>query len=361
MALQKPLIIYPSLDVTVDATSTVTFYCDIRGTLCTKYAIYIYDVATSTLKYSSTQTLSSVLYDGDRLNINVNMATVGGADSYYWFVRLYWTSTDYTASDYKTFIASTPPTCIFAPNIPSTITTPSYTFISSYDQAEGIGVKYYQTNVYDGSYDGTTNPSAHLIGTSGVIEEYPNNIRYTFNGLVSRQSYKVQTVGMTQGGVEFATPLTSFDVAYIVPTTLANPNAVQNPDSSVSITWPNIVSIEGTTDGVVAYEPNFVYTGNYGLNMDTGAYVEFVVDFSPPFTAHWLVKSPTDFTGVFGVISDSAGMYYASLGYDGTRFYLDIDGNLFYDPNEALADNVYIVSIIHNGISIRIRHKEAVL
>ena len=357
MALQKPLIIYPSNDVTIDATDTVTFYCYIRGTQCVKYTIYIYDIATNTEQYTDTQTLASTLYDGDKLEIDVDMSALG-ADSYYWQVDLYYTSSDYITSDYKTFIASTPPTCVFSPSIPSTITSPTHTFVCAYTQAEGVMVKYFTINIYDSTYDGSTNPDDHLVATSGTIEDYPNNIRFTANGLVSNQSYQVQCVGMTQGNVEFSTTLTAFDVSYIVPSSLAHPSAVLNTDSSITITWGNIVAITGSTSGTVSYESDYLYTGNYGLNMAASAYVQFDVDFSPPFTFHWVCTPASGFTGVLGEAQDTAGTYYIYLGYDGTRFYLNVNGNYYYDASETLTTNPYILAIIHDGINISIYHRE---
>jgi hypothetical protein len=283
-----------------------------------------------------------------------------GADTYYWKINLYWDVTNYITTFPQTFVASSPASVSFSPGIPSTITTPSYTFIGSYAQAEGVGVKNFTITLYDSTYDGSTNPSDHIVLTSGQVEDAPNNIRYTFNGLISGESYKVQITGTTQGTVEFTSTLTSFDVSYIVPTALANPTAVLNPDSSITINIGNIKSITGTTSGTATYEADYLYTGNYGLNLASGAYVQFAVDFSPPFSKQWVVTPPIGFTGDLDITRDTDSTYYISLGYDGTKFYLDLNGDLYYSAPESLTGNPYIVAVIHDGISVRIRHKEVV-
>jgi len=239
MALQQPLVVYPALDETVDATSTVSFEVTIRGTQCVKYVIYIYDVATNTQQYLATETLAATLYDGDTLNISVDMASLG-ADSYYWKILLYDTLSTYITSINYTFEASTPPTIAFTPSVPSIITLPFYEFIGAYTQAEDIGVKYFYINLYDYATTQTqiTAGTAVPIQTSGQV--WSSNIRYIFNGLVSGNTYQVQITGYTQGNVAFATALTSFDVSYSVPSSLLNPIATLNEDSSVLVKTGNI-------------------------------------------------------------------------------------------------------------------------
>jgi hypothetical protein len=357
--LQQPLIVYPANNETVDATSsTVVFYLDIRGVQCTKYHLYIYDVATNTLHIDSgVVTLGSTLYDGDRLNITVNISSIG-ADSYYWKIDLYWNPTNFITSAYYTFNASTPPSISFTPIVPSTITTPSYEFINSYSQAEGVMVKYWEIKLYDSTVIQTDidNGTAKYLLTSG--QTWTNNIRYTFNGLISTYSYKVQTTGLTQQNIAFATPLTSFNVSYTVPAALTHPSATMRSDTSILVDWGNISAITGTTSGTVSYEPNFLSSGNVALNMAAGAYVQFTLDFNAPFTKVWLDKRPAGFTGDMGEIKNTAGTNYVRLGYDGTRFYMNINGDYYYDAAETLTTNPYILGIISDGISIRIRHRE---
>jgi hypothetical protein len=349
VALYQPLIVYPALDETVDATSSaVTFYVKVRGTQCIKYAIYIYDVATNTEQYTNTVTLGSTLYDGDQLNIDVDISALG-ADEYYWKVHLYWTATDYIASQYYTFNASTPPTIAFVPVVPTTITTPSYTFIGTYSQAEGVDVKYFQIDIYNAGV---------IVASSGQITSTPNNIRFTVNGLISGESYQVQISGMTQQNVSFATSLTSFNVAYTVPVSRANPSATLNDDSSVTVNWGNIVSITGVITGSSSYESDYLYAGNYGLNLAAGADVQFDLDFTPPFTKEWIVTFPVGFSGVFGEIEDTAGVNYIYFGYDGSKFYINVNGDYFYDSPEVLTTNPYVVGVVHDGINIALYARE---
>ena len=351
MALQQPLIVFPALEETVDATSTVTFYLKVRGTQCIKYIIYLYDVETNTEQYTDTEVLGATLYDGDALEIDIDMSAIG-AGTYYWKADLYWNADDYITTYYYTFNSSSPPTISFSPVVPSVITTPSYTFIGNYSQAEGVAVKNYEIKVYD--------KNGKQWATSGLVTSSPNNIRYTVNGLISGESYSVEITGATQQDVAFSSGTSSFDVTYIVPASLAHPRATLNPDSSVTINWGNVVSVIGTTDGSTSYENNFLYGGNVGLNLDSGASVNFELDFSAPFTAHWIQELASGFTGDFAEIEDTSETNFIYYGYDGTKFYLNINGDYYYSSLESLATNPYHFAIIHDGITISMYYREVV-
>jgi hypothetical protein len=346
---------YP-FNETVDATSTVVFYLKIRGTQCVKYNLYIYDVATNTQKYTSgVVTLDSTLFDGNQLNIDVDMSALG-ADSYYWKIDLYYDASNYITSHFYPFAASSPSACVFSPTVPSTVTTASKEFICAYTQAEGVTAKYWEMVIYDSTFDGATKPEDHIIATSGRV--WSPNIRYTFNGLVSGQSYKIQCFGVDNHDVAFATELKSFNVSYITPVSLAHPTATPNDDTSVTLMWNNIVAIEGETSGTVSYEHNYLYAGNIGLNLAAEAYVRFTFDFSAPFTKHWVATLPNGFTGDLGEIKDTAGVNYIYFGYDGTKFYLNVNGNYYYDTPEAITTNPYIFAVIFDGISISMYNRE---
>lgn len=359
MGLYQPLIVYPALNETVDSTSTVTFYLKIRGTQCIKYTIYIYDVATNTQQYTSTVTLGSTLYDGDQLDINVDMTALG-ADSYYWKILLYYDATNYITSKFYTFTASSPPSIAFSPVIPATIATPSKEFICAYTQAESVAVKYFTINLYDS----TTTQAQITAGTATYLQTsgktWSNNVRYTFNGLISGQSYQVQCTGMTQGDVAFATALTSFAVSYVTPSSLAHPSAVLNDDTSVTLDWGSIVAITGVVTGSSSYVTDYLYAGNTGLHLEVGADVAFDLDFSAPFTMHWICSPEAGFTGDMGEIVDTAGVNYIKLGYDGTKFYLNINGDYYYGAPEVLSTNPYKLGIISDGITITFETEEVV-
>jgi len=110
----------------------------------------------------------------------------------------------------------------------------------------------------------------------------------------------------------------------------------------------------------MSFQADYLYTGNTGLNMATSAYVQFALDFTAPFTQHWICSPSAGFTGVLGEIKNTAGENYLYLGHDGTKFYLNINGNYFYDSLEALTTNPYILAIINDGITISFYHREVV-
>ncbi len=69
----------------------------------------------------------------------------------------------------------------------------------------------------------------------------------------------------------------------------------------------------------------------------------FKIKEQPPkkWSLHWIFK-PNDmsFTGDFG-----CSYYGVSAGYDGTRFYLNNNGDISYEEEEQLIDSDYLIAI----------------
>jgi hypothetical protein len=61
-----------------------------------------------------------------------------------------------------------------------------------------------------------------------------------------------------------------------------------------------------------------------------------------------------------GKIVDAAGTNYIYLGYNGDRFYLNINGNYYYDSSESLSTSPYILGIINTSTSISSYHREVI-
>lgn len=356
--LRRPIEVYPHKETVSPTDTSVDFTVKIDGTVCQKYSLRIYELSTGTLKktYSATLTSPNYVYDGQTLTVAVDMTDASlGANDYYWQIDLYWDSTDsdaYVTSYDTVFYASAAPSISFSPSDPTTVTVQYYEALGSYSQAQDKIVKWFEIKLYDSG--GTE------IDTSDV--QYLEYIQHTFYGLRNGYTYGIEILGVTEDDVEFSTGIVSFTVSYSVPTTSApSPTATLGNDSSVYVDWGAVVYIVGTDSGTTSYVSDFNIAGNYGLSLGSGAYVYFAVDIlTSTFTAHAVFKPASGFTGDMLEIYDTGASHYAKVGYDGSRFYLNVDGSYDYDIPEALTTNNYIIAIKSDGSTMSQYHREVI-
>jgi hypothetical protein len=340
--LYTPKVVYP-FNETITSSIETNFTVKIDGAQCVAYRLYVYKTSDGNTVYDSTKvTLGATLYDGDTLSVPVTLT----ADNYYWRILLYWDSTNYITSKPHPFKANSSPTMIFFPSVPDTITTPSYTFIGQYTQTENVFIKYFNFSLY--------NEKDILLDTSGDV--FSQNVRWLVNGLISGSSYKIKIVGYTQDEVAFSTALTSFTVTYSASTALTSPTATlqylfdsDQYDSRVLVDWGKIKSTVAVVTGSYSYTPNWIYTGNKALHLESGAIAVFTFDFNAPFTAYldWQADSIA-FTGDIVEIQNTAGSDIVKMGYNGTQFYLNNNGIYSYQTATLTTDK-YLLAIIFDG------------
>lgn len=92
------------------------------------------------------------------------------------------------------------------------IETSNYTFQFTYNQIEGELLDYLIVSLYDSNNN--------LISSSGQIlgqEELPNNLSYSFNGLIDDETYFIQINGATINSTVISTEKIRFSVNYYYP------------------------------------------------------------------------------------------------------------------------------------------------
>ncbi len=356
MILRIPNEVYPENVAVLPTNNAVDFSIKIDGDRCVKYALKIYSRATSTLKktYSTTLSSGNYVYDREYLHVSVNMTDVAlGAGDYYWTIDLYWNddSTSKITTYPYVFYAVANPTIAFSPAVPSTVTKQRYEFKGEYSQAQSKSIKRWQMILFDSA--------ANKLKESP--ESTSSNIKYTFDGLMNAVRYGVQIVGITENDVEFSTAIQYFNVSYTVLNISSSflPMEVRE-DGSVHLIYNSVTSILGKTTGTYSFEENFIFDGNWGLNLDEGSKVSFGVDITTQkFTYHKLFRpSSTSFTGVMGGLYNLETGDYVTVGYNGSRFYIDRNGNVEYDIPETLTTNIYIVAIYCNGEGLKQYHRD---
>lgn len=249
-------------------------------------------------------------------------------------------------------IAISPQVKFFAYSTPSlvltggTLTEQSVEFVPVYTQAEGILVTSFNAYLYDS--DG------NLEEESGEI--FSSNVRYTFSGLRSGLSYKVQFTATNSRGQVADTGLVDYDVSYAVPSIGIEPSVTNQANrSSVLVEWSDIVQIVGSITGSSSYVQDFVTSGNTALNLAAGSILEFTgltIGTSQTLSFIWYPDS-TAFVGDIVKMENTTTGDYLTVSYDGTRFYRTINGVDFYEPDKALAaNNVYLIAITSSDLFI---------
>ena len=241
------------------------------------------------------------------------------------------------------FFANSTPTLVLAS---TPLTEQSEEFVPVYTQAESILVTYFNAYLYDS--DG------NLEEESGQI--FSSDVRYTFTGLRSGFSYKVQFVAVNARSQSSDTGLVDFDVTYAIPSIGIQPSVTnQENRSSVLLEWDNIVQIVGSITGSSSYVPDFMEVGNTALNITSGSLLEFTgltIENDQTLAFIWYPDT-TGYNDDIVKLENTTSGDYLTVAYDGTKFYRDINGIIFNEPAQALvANQVYLIAITSQKLFI---------
>lgn len=304
--------LYPQ-NIYIDGTVNNNFYGTVNGAKVTDYQLRIYNLSNSLIYDSTKITLSSPLPNGSVLTHTVPMGSITNGSQYKWTLQT-WNALDSAITREILFSAYTAPVITFNP--PVTITAQDYEFTATYTQSEGVGLSYYKFILYDENGE--------------IIEETQNiydfDIKHTFEGLVNGTEYGIRLTGQFQlNGMSFDTGISQFMAVYTEPDFSMTPSTEFDSNTSfVDIQWGQVVQIIGDYPvGSETYVNNFIRTGNTGLGMDSGEYVNFDVDIPIDFTLKFIWQPDSNsFTGKIIELDD--GVY--EVGYDGSKFTYTING-----------------------------------
>jgi len=227
-----------------------------------------------------------------------------------------------------------------------TLTEQSEEFVPVYTQAESILNTYFNAYLYDS--DG------NLEDESGQV--FSSDVRYTFSGLRSGLSYKVQFIAVNARSQTSDTGLVDFDVTYATPSIGIEPTVTnQENRSSVLVEWADIVQIIGSITGSSSYVDDFMEAGNTALNITSGSLLEFTgltIEGDQTLAFIWYPDT-TGYSGDIVKMENTTSGDYLTVSYDGTRFSRDINGVVFNEPNQALVSNqVYLIAITSQKLFI---------
>lgn len=153
----------------------------------------------------------------------------------------------------------------------------SYTFGFIYNQSQGRSLNNYNIILYDASMV-KVRESGNIYTNSNTV---PFEGNYRFSGLLDSTAYKIQVTGYTVDGMETATNILSFVVAYDQTELHTQLNLTTNCQEGYVIVQSGILSINGITkwdpkyiDGAmidltdgnsVTWNKGFVVNGNFTL------------------------------------------------------------------------------------------------
>lgn len=226
-----------------------------------------------------------------------------------------------------------------------TLTTQSHEFVPTYTHTQGILVNKFQAFLY--------NEDGDVLDSSDEI--YSSNVRYTFDGFLSGNTYGVKFVITNNAGQECNTGIVSFSVSYSSPSLIITADAENIcKDSCIKISWGNLVQIIGEVTGDSTYIENYLTLGDYGLSLDISAILEYAgVGMEVGGTLPIFIWQPitTSFTGIIAEFTNTDTMEYVKIYYDGSKFYQDRNGVIMNNlPFALTTDTAYLIAVIGNDL-----------
>lgn len=336
--IYQPIYLSPQ-NISVDMSVNQNFTCTIDGLKIDAYRIIIYKVSDNSTLYNSTKvTLGSVLYNGETLTIQVTGGTVANGLELKYTIE-YWNGAESVISNEIFFISAS--TATLTISVPATVTAQAYEFVGTYTQAQSIPLKQWYYILYD----------SNTVELERSDISYSGNVKHTFDGFISGQTYKIKGFAETQDNTTIESTTYTFAVTYSGSTITTQSTATLSCNTTaVQIDWGSIVQIIGAITGTYSYTSNFIYTGNYGLHLDSGSYVTFSVNIPSIFTGHHVFKPDSiSYVGDIYELNNSGTGNYFKVGYNGTSFYKNIDGNTqAYLPSYTLTTNYFLIILIFN-------------
>lgn len=343
-SLYRSTFLSPS-NTEIDMNNNQIFSAICNGTTITTYRIVIRKMDNTLLYDTGTITLGSPLYDKETLIHTITGGTVTYKGEVKWVLTVGNGSTIADSNEIPFWNFTIP---AYTMTVPATITTKSYEFVATYSQLEGVSMQRFKFIWYDDSDE--------ILQDSDWI--YSANTRYTFDGFITGETYKVESVVTTEYNLEVTTGKKTFDILYSEPNLIIKPDVTTNnyrcdcaDTSEVDVSWAEAVKIDGHSTGSINYVPDFIYEGDYGLHLSSGATVYWDVDIPLDFTCTFVLQLSTGFTGVFCKLTD-IGVEY-SVGYDGNAFYFDNNGIIGYGLVHPITINPFLVAIRPTDIYVR--------
>jgi len=340
MALYQATQLQPS-NIAFDATQNYGFSVVVQssGEAIDKYRTRAYDTSNDSLIWDTGEIVISPLYSGETLNFDYIVGggvvnTVTNGKTVKWNIETF-SGTSSVVSSFSVFRTNATPVITFTP--PSTITSQSYSFTAIYSQSDNVPVSYYRYIFYD------INDSV-LLQTDDI---YNGRLSYTFDGFASGGQYSAKVEGYTVNNVYFSSTVQSFTVEYDQPSLITSPTITQSKETSfVTINIGEVVQQTASSTGSIEYINNRVRL------ITSGDTIYQNITFTNNFTVEFEWYTTTSDARELLVLE---GDYTAIVGYDGTKFYYDVDGAIYNSTNIPISEfsNGALIIVLKTRVVIK--------
>lgn len=324
-----------------------TFTATLQGSKITDYRVIIRKNSDNTILHDSTKiTLPTAKFNGDILEYEVPVEVAfSGVREMKWTIET-WNDAD-SALSRERFFRNYEPFTVSITALPNPIAEQSYTFTVDYLHPQSIDAERYRFTLYN---------------IAGVVLDSPDwilngSLRYTFDNFISGQQYAIECEVVDFNGVSKTTERVGFTVTYAEPNVIFTPTAENLPDKAgVQLNWSGAYSLEGVPTGTFNYTDDFIYDGNIGVNLDSGAEIQWdEVNIQEDFTTmFWFNPTADPYSGDLFEVSNSETSDFLRISYDGTRFVKQSATQTQATiPYEVLTSKVYLILFSNSVIAIK--------
>lgn len=267
MALTTPILY---TQVAFDASNNQVFRFNvIGGDQVTGSTITIRDNATLSQIY--TTTVTSYAY-----SITVPAGSLRNGTYYQAYITTH-NATGETSEQSNTiqFWCYTTPTFEFS-NLPSThiLTSASYIFSVTYNQAQNEPLNAYKFDLYDNTGILLSTSSTKYTSTTSV----PLTVSWAFSGFEDKTIYKIQCTGTTSEGTLIDTGLITITIQYSGVRSYSNLYLTNNCEDGNITIESNVLAIDGETNPA---NPTYIDDKEIDLTAD-GSYVKWEQEYQLP-------------------------------------------------------------------------------
>lgn len=365
MALYRPTNITPSSfsglgNGTVDVTQDLVVSWQVEGaSAMTAYQIVIQQNDTdSTQVYDSGQVnldtpFFGTDYQGNIQRFSATIAaseltglTNGYENGYKMVITQWWSSEDSVQQIQPSYFITRAEPTLTLDEVTTPLQVRKYLFSAKYEQAQGDSLYWFRWYLANsGEEDTPFKDTGNIYGTE--------DIRFSYDGFITGQSYSIRCVCETENGVTADTGWVEISVSYSLSLLNGVVQGCRVPgiEDAVLVAWPAIQYIPGEADGTYTVE-------NGAINLPLGSSVTWdqvngnAMNLNPP----WSVAFKINITGNSGTPLTLNGASNAlSVSYTSAGFTVTLNGTAAYVLNTYVAvGDVWIVVITPSAVYFRL-------
>lgn len=339
--IYEPFIEIPQSGQTLDMSQNQTIVVKVDGLQITAYQLFIYKKSDNSQVYDSTQITSFTtreVIEGHNVYlyidhiINGNSLSDMDARELKCIIQI-WNGAETVTSKPRGFYNYGTGTLTL--NVPSTYNSQNLSVEGTFTHPQNILTESY----YFGFYDNDDNLITH---TERI---YGSNIRSEFKNLVSGQTYKIKGFITDRNKINVESNVYSVVITYTKPSVNISPEVTMIESmGSPEIKWTNALQNTGINTGTPTYISDFMFGGNYGVQLDVGESFSYNIDIPIDFICTFIYR-PLDTLDNNMVQFDDGNLIVGRYNANG-YFYIKQGDTIHVFTNITLStDKAYLIGI----------------